>query len=285
MNANPDQRPSTDPIVSPTRIRPQRGWFLAALLALAPVAASAAQTAHPPSAESEEATYDRCMRLAKTDPTAARDMAEKWHAHGGAHPADHCTAVALIGLKQYKIAAQRLDKLAGAMINSAPNSLRAEVLDQAGQAWLLSGDAVRAYNDTGAALALSPSDPDLLIDRAEAAGQAGWYDKAVADLDIVLKSDPRRVEALIYRATAYRSLNRLDLALADAESAVRLAPDSAQAVLERGNIRGLRRDVEGARQDWQTAMTLAPGSAAALAAKSNLAHLSAPPEAPPAPPK
>ena len=91
------------------------------------------------------------------------------------------------------------------------------MLDQAGQAWLLSGDADSAYNDAGAAVALAPGDPDLLIDRAEAAGQAGWYDKAVADLDAVLKADPRRLEALIYRATAYRNLKRLDLALADAE--------------------------------------------------------------------
>lgn len=242
-----------------------------------PVAAMAA-----PSAESEEATYERCMRLAKTDPAGARDMAEKWHAHGGAHPSDHCYAVALIGLRQYKAAAERLDKLAGAMINSAPNSLRAEVLDQAGQAWLLSGDATRAYNDAGAAVALAPGDPDLLIDRAEAAGQAGWYDKAVADLDAVLKADPRRLEALIYRATAYRNLKRLDLALADADSAVRLAPDSAQAVLERGNIRGLRGDIDGARQDWLAAAGLAPGSAAALAAKSNLAHLSETQKKPPA---
>jgi tetratricopeptide (TPR) repeat protein len=223
------------------------------------------------------------MDLAKTDPGAARDMAAKWAAQGGAHPADHCYAVALIGLHQYKPAAERLDKLAVAMLTVAPDSLRAEVLDQAGQAWLLSGESVRAYNDTGAALALAPNDPDILIDRAEAAGEAGWFDKAIADLDTALKADPRRVDALIYRATAYRALNKLDPALADAEAAVRLAPNSAQAVLERGNIRGLKGDLDGARQDWHTATALAPGSAAALAAKANLAHLgqpAAPPSAP-----
>lgn len=285
MNANPDPEYRLDLIVARRRIRPQPARGLAALLvALISAPAIAAQATAPPQSkvEAEEATYEHCMTLAKTDPGAARDMAAKWSTRGGAHPADHCYAVALIGLKQYKPAAERLDKLAAAMLTTAPDSLRAEVLDQAGQAWLLAGDAARAYNDAGAALALAPNDPDILIDRAEAAGEAGWFDKAVADLSTVLKADPRRVDALIYRATAYRALNKLDPALADADAAVRLAPNSAQAVLERGNIRGLRGDVAGAREDWQTAMTLAPGSAAALAAKANLARLNAPAPQPPA---
>jgi tetratricopeptide (TPR) repeat protein len=316
MNANPDQSMRQSFIVARRRIQaqPMRArvapakagvqgqplrrapwvpafagmtmWGIFALLLL-PAAALAAQ---PPQStvEAEEAAYNHCMDLAKTDPGAARDMAARWAAQGGAHPADHCYAVALIGLHQYKPAAGRLDKLAEAMLTTAPDSLRAEVLDQAGQAWLLAGDAARAYNDTGAALALTPNDPDILIDRAEAAGEAGWFDKAVADLDVVLKADPRRVDALIYRATAYRALNKLDPALADADAAVHLAPSSAQAVLERGNIRGLKGDLDGARQDWHTAVTLAPGGAAALAAKANLARVdqpAAPPSAPPSAPR
>ncbi|HEY1795589.1 MAG TPA: hypothetical protein VGG57_05665 [Stellaceae bacterium] len=266
---------------------PRRTLSVCAALLLVPTAAFAAQPAQPPqtTVEAQEAAYEHCMELAKTDPGAARDMAAKWAAQGGAHPADHCYAVALIGLKQYKPGAQRLDKLAEAMLTVAPDSLRAEVLDQAGQAWLLAGDAQRAYNDAGAAVALAPGNPDILIDRAEAAGEAGWFDKAVADLDIVLKADPRRVDALIYRATAYRALGKLGPALADADAAVHLAPNSAQAVLERGNIRGLKGDAEGAQQDWRMAMELAPGSAAALAAKANLAHRVTPPASPPAPSK
>jgi tetratricopeptide (TPR) repeat protein len=312
MNANPDQPMRQNFIVARRRIRPQPArarvapaqaaaqarrrsvgswvpafagvtmWGLSAVLSAAAVAEQSAQPSQA-AIEAQEATYNHCMDLAKTDPGAARDMAAKWAAQGGAHPADHCYAVALIGLHQYQSAADRLDKLAQAMLTTAPDSLRAEVLDQAGQAWLLAGDAARSYNDTSAALALTPNDPDILIDRAEAAGEAGWFDKAVADLDAVLKADPHRVDALIYRATAYRALNQLGPALADADAAVRLAPNSAQAVLERGNIRRLKGDLDGARQDWHAAMTLAPGSAAALAAKTNLAHLDTPAPPPSAP--
>lgn len=234
----------------------------------------------PRPADADAATYERCMKLARDNPAKAKELAESWAGRGGAHPAEHCHAVALIGLKQYKPAATRLEKLAEAMV-SAPSPLRAGVLAQAAQAWLLAGDPARAYADAGAALELHPDDPDTLIDRAEAAGAAGWFDKAVADLDRVLKTDPSRVEALIYRASAYRELNRLDPALADVERALQLAPNSVPGLLERGNIRGLKGDLDGARQDWQRVATLAPGSAAESAAKANLARLDQKPAAAP----
>jgi tetratricopeptide (TPR) repeat protein len=226
----------------------------------------------PRSVAADAATYEHCMTLAKEHPADARELARRWHGRGGAHPADHCLAVALIGLKEYKEAAGRLEKLAQAMIH-APASLRADVLDQAAQAWLLAGDPARAYAAEGAALELHPDDADLLVDRAEAAGAAGWFDKAIADLDRVLKTAPRRLDALIYRASAYRELGRLDPALADIAAALKEAPDSVPALLERGNIRSLRGDLDGARLDWARVMLLAPGGVAEAAAEANIARL------------
>ena len=84
---------------------------------------------------------------------------QSWLGRGGAHPADHCAAVALITLGKYKEGATRLQALAQAM-TTAPAALRAEVLDQAGQAWLLAGDPVRAYAAAGEAVALAPGDPE-----------------------------------------------------------------------------------------------------------------------------
>jgi len=249
----------------------------------APVAGAAHGGAPaPPAAEAESATYERCMALAKKDPAGARKLAEIWHARGGAHPADHCAAVALIGLKQYQAAALRLEKLGRAMVH-APAALRAEVLGQAAQAWLLAGDPVRAYVADGVALTLSPDDPDLLVDRAAAAGTARQFDKAIADLDRVLQANPTRVDALIYRASANREEGRLDAAAADIDKALTLAPDSVPGLLERGNVRRLQGDLAGAREDWARVATLAPGSPAETAAKRNIERLAAvEPAAPPA---
>jgi tetratricopeptide (TPR) repeat protein len=250
--------------------------FISLLFAVAAVAADPAGSPTRPAASrnaaADAATYDRCIKLAKQDPGAAQSLAQAWHERGGAHPADHCAAVALVGLKQYKEAATRLEALAQAM-KTAPDALRADVLDQAGQAWLLAGDPVRAYTAAGQAVSLQPNDPDLLVDRAEAAASAGYLDKAVADLDHVLKADPGRIDALIYRASANRTLDRLDAALADAEKALAQTPDSVPALLERGNIRRLKGDLEGARQDWKRIGQLAPGSQADMAARANIEHL------------
>ena len=229
----------------------------------------------PQPADADAATYERCMKLARDDPAAGRKLAEGWQQKGGAHPADHCFAVSLIGLKQYKEAAGRLEKLSHDMVH-APAVLRAEALGQAAEAWLLAGDAGRAYAADGAALALRPDDPDLLVERAEAAGVAGWYDKAIADLDRVLKTNPSRFDALLYRASAYREEGRLDDALADIEAALKRSPESASGLLERGNIRGLRGDLDGAGEDWRRVTALAPASAAAASAKANLARLEDP---------
>ena len=236
---------------------------------------SAPPAAAPPrSAEADAASYERCMQLARDDPAAGSELARNWHGSGGGHPAEHCRAVALIGLRQYKDAAERLEALAQAMVR-APAELRTEALGQAAQAWLLAGDPARAFAAGSSALALRPDDPELLLDRAEAAGLAGWYDTAAADLDRVLHADPARLDALIYRAAANRALDRLDPAFDDISSALRLAPDSVPALLERGNIRSLRGDREGARLDWLRVTAMAPGSPAAAAARKSLERLAA----------
>jgi tetratricopeptide (TPR) repeat protein len=237
-----------------------------------------------PRADNADAeTYARCMKLAQSDPAEALKLAESWQKRHGAHPADHCHAIALIGLGHFQEGAQALDKLMAAM-TQAPPTLRAGVLGQAAQAWLLAGDASHAYADDSAALELHPDDADLRVDRAEAAGSAGWFDKALVDLDAVLKRQPARLDALIYRASAERKLGRLGPALADADAALQQSPDSVSALLERGNIRRLKDDTEGARHDWQQVVALAPGSGAAMAAEANIERLDSLGVASPTPP-
>ena len=256
---------------------------LAAFLffALAATALAAEPAKIPPAtgqpthdAAADAATYARCLKLAETNPDAARVLAIAWASRGGAHPAEHCAAVALFHLGKYKEAAIRLDALAHQM-GKGPADLVAGVLDQAGVAWLMAGDPVRAYADCGAALILSPDDPGILTDRAQAAAAAGHYTKAVGDLDRVLEKHPDEVDSLVYRAAAYRALGRLDPALADADKAVSLKPRSLSGLLERGNIRRLKGDEAGARADWLEIRRLSPRSPEAFAAAANLKRLAA----------
>lgn len=252
-----------------------RIWAPAVFLisALVPaVAFCATKPPAPPSAAVEAERYDRCLKLAETHPLSAEYFAKSWQKKGGAHPAQHCEAVALFNLGKYKEAATHLDALAHAM-DKDPPSLRGHVLDQAGEAWLMAGDPVRAYADLGAALIQLPGDPGILVDRAQAQAMNRNFQGAVNDLSRVLNKSPNRLDALVYRASAFRALGRLDLALADADKALALSPHFVPALLERGNIRRVQGNTKGARADWLLIETLAPKSPAALAAAANLKRL------------
>jgi len=252
-----------------------------ALLAVVPLLAGAAPSTTPviplipPSQR-----YDACLAETRHDPAAALKSAEMWRDVGGGFPAEHCAAIALIGLQRYSEAAQRLEALAGQMM-SEPADLRADALDQAGQAWLLADQPDRAKTAFDAALSFVPHKPDFLIDRSEALADGGHYWDAIDDLNRALEADPKNVDALVFRASAYRhvgSADALELANADANRALALAPNSVSGLLERGNIRRLRGDNVGAKADWQRVIALAPQSQAARYARNNLAHIADSPQ-------
>ncbi|MDE2228466.1 MAG: hypothetical protein KGL11_05425 [Alphaproteobacteria bacterium] len=249
---------------------------MAALLLAVPfLAAAAAPKAPvirigPPSQQ-----YDSCLAQAHRDPEAALKTARTWRQAGGGFPAEHCAAIALVALKRYAEAAQRLEALAGAMMSESA-TLRGDALDQAGQVWLLANQPDRAKAAFDGALSFDPRNSEFLIDRAEALADGEHYWEAIDDLNRALDLDPDSVDALVFRASAYRHVGGADalaLAQADVERALKLAPNSVPGLLERGNIRRLRGDAAGAKADWQRVVALAPQSPAAQYARYNLAHI------------
>jgi tetratricopeptide (TPR) repeat protein len=231
--------------------------------------------AHSASATSDPITeHDQCVAQAETDPQSALARAKQWSKSGGGFDADHCAAMALFDLKQYAEAARAFEKLARGMETGAPVD-QSRIYDQAGQAWLVADQPLSAKSDFDAALRLTPTDPDLLIDRAEAVAAAKQYWNAVDDLNRASELAPNKAEIYAYRAEVYRSLEALPLALQDIEHNLSLAPNNPVGLLERGNIRRIQGDVSGARQDWLSVTRIAPGSPSAAAAERNLAQLGA----------
>jgi tetratricopeptide (TPR) repeat protein len=210
--------------------------------------------------------YENCLKLADHDPSAALDMAAKW-SKGGA-PAEHCTAMALVSLKRFPEAAARLDKL-----GRAPDlgSLRPTVFDQAGNAWMLAGEAKRAAASFSAALALSASDPDLYADLARAQAMLKQWDEVESDLNAALALAPRRADLLVLRASAREAQGKLLQAREDANTALRLNPKSAEALIQRGDIARDAGDLAAARRDFEAAVKL--GGETAEAARQALSDL------------
>lgn len=213
--------------------------------------------------------YEACLGKLRDDAQGALGFAEGWEARGGGDGARHCSALALLALGEPERAASRLESLAGRA--AAGPAARAAVYGQAGQAWMVAGQSVRAYGAFTLALGLTPADPELLVDRAIAAGMLGRFAESLADTDRALAQDGQRAEAWVFRAAALRHLDRAQEALRDIERALVLQPGSPEALLERGILRQLQGDVSGARADWESVVANSPDSAAADLAQQNLA--------------
>jgi tetratricopeptide (TPR) repeat protein len=219
--------------------------------------------------------YEHCLAMLADDPTGAYAFADAWDATGGGAPALHCRALAQVALGDPQAGAELLEKAVAA--SQAPAASRAAVLGEAVQAWLMADDPARGYDAASKALALSPDNPDLLIDRSITAATMERYMDAIDDLDRALALDPGRVDALVFRAAAWRNESRLPRAQEDIDRAIALDPDNPEALLERGIERKLAGDTAGAREDWVRAKTLAPDTATADLAEQNLALLDAGP--------
>ncbi|WP_424813871.1 tetratricopeptide repeat protein [Roseococcus sp. YIM B11640] len=212
--------------------------------------------------------YDRCLQLLRNDPEEAMRFAQAWDATGGGDGARHCIALASIGLGEPERAAERLERLGNG--TRAGAVARAAVFGQAAQAWMMAGDANRAYGAATIALTLSPEDPELLVDRSVVLAALRRFTEALQDLDAAIAIEPERAEAWVLRAAALRRLDRADQAMQAVDRALTLAPDNVEGLLERGIIRQLKGDVANARQDWRRAIELAPDSMAADLAQQNL---------------
>lgn len=218
--------------------------------------------------------YERCMALSQQDAQSAFQAALTWQNAGGGAAASHCAAFALVGLRRYGEAAARLDQL-GRDPATGTAADRAELLDQAGNAWILSGQPSKADAAFTEGLALTPGDRDMLADRARARGAAKDWAGAEKDLTTVLTSDSNRVDMLVLRASARHAQGRKADARADIDRALTLYHDYPDALVERGEMKAEDGDSTGALADWQRVLAVEPKGEAAKAANAHIAELQA----------
>src|SRR5262249_2853294 len=145
--------------------------------------------------------------------------------------------------------------------------------DQAGNAWLLAGDPVKAENSIDSALVLAPHDEDILFDRARVRAARKNWQGADADLTALLAIDSERADAFVLRASARHAEGRTAEAQADIARALDVYPDYPDALVERGNIRFEGGDQAGARADWTAVVRASPNSEAGQAAQERLTSM------------
>ncbi len=215
-----------------------------------------------------QSEYIACMSLARSDPEQGFEKASAWLGLDGGDAARHCAAVSLIGLKQYPEAAKRLETLAEMARALAP--VKARILGQAGQVWLLADKPKRAGTVLSAAIKLDETNPIFRIDRAQSAAAQQAFGNATRDLDAALSLDPSLTDAWVFRASAHRQSGDDIAAMKDIENALTLEKSHPEGLLERDILRRLQKNDSGARADWLRVIELAPASDAANSAQANL---------------
>jgi regulator of sirC expression with transglutaminase-like and TPR domain len=211
-------------------------------------------------------SYDSCLKVADRHPEDAYASAMEAKDDGGGIPAEHCAAVALVNLKQFAVAAKLLDDLARRP-GVESNELRATLLGQAGNAWILAGQPELAQASFTAALALLPGEGQFLIDRARASAALQKWSAAESDLTAALAAEPGSAEALVLRAGARRAQNNLKGAVGDVTQALLLEPNNVEALVERGLIAMKQGNKGAARKDFAAVLAAAPDSDAAASAR------------------
>jgi len=226
--------------------------------------------------------YTECMDLARREPLKALPMAEKWKAEGGGLGARHCVAIAMFESGKFVPAATQLEAIERDMGADRP-ALRAELLAQAGQAWMEANQAENAAAAQSRALDLKPTDIDLWVDRGLSYAAMRAWPRAISDFDRALQIEPNKVEILVLRAAAWRNAGDPAKALADADRVLKRAPDHSEALLERGFALLARGDRNAASAEFTKVLKVVPpGSDAAKRAERGLRGEQPGAEVPPA---
>ena len=226
--------------------------------------------------------YAECMQQARREPLKALPLAEKWKAEGGGLAARHCVAVAMFGAGKPVPAATQLEAIERDMAGARPG-LRAELLAQAGQAWMEANQAENAAAAQSRALDLKPDDVELWIDRGLSYAAMKAWPRAISDFDRALVLEPYKVEIYVLRAAAWRNADNPGRALADADRALTIAPDNPDILLERALALQAQGNHKLATAEFDKVLKLAPaGSDAAKRAEAALRGETSAPLAPPA---
>ena len=239
-------------------------------------AAQAAPQAAPPKAgppDPAEQRFDHCVDLAAGDPPSAETAAGQWLLDGGGFLAHQCLGITYASELRWTGAATEFEAAAqGAEIVHDKRS--ANYWAQAGNAWLATGEAMKARAALNAALAggtlVGLQRGEASLDRARAFVASGDLADARVDLDRAIVDAAGDPLAWLLSATLARRMKDVPRAQKDIAEAIHRAGDDASVQLEAGNIAALAGDEAGAKAAWNRAVAIKPDGVAGRNARNAL---------------
>ncbi len=108
----------------------------------------------------------------------------------------------------------------------------------------------------------NPNDANALNLRGAAYGQAGDYNRAIADFNAAIGINPNFPQAFANRALIHVRMKQVQQAAADYDRALAIDPNYAPAYVGRGNIYRLQKNNPQAIADFTRAIEIEPGPVA-----------------------
>lgn len=225
-------------------------------------------------ATDEGGRFTQCIAQVRQDAKKAVEYAQAWQAAGGNIAARQCLGLAYVAQDRPAPAALVFEQAARAA-EAAQDARATDLWGQAGNAYLLAGDAAKARTALDTALARGGGSEEwrgeLYIDRARADVELNEPAAARADLDKALKMVPADPMGWLLSATLARREENLDRAVADIAEAEKRAPGDPHVAVEAGNIWVLKGDIKTARAKWTVAADRGAGTAVGKSAEAALA--------------
>ncbi len=227
-------------------------------------------------ADAAETRYRACVSLARSDPNRAIETAEAWQREAPNLHARQCLGLAYVALEMWGPAATAFEQ-AAQLAEQAQDPRRADLLVQAGNAWLVveeTTNAMRAFDSALATTQLSEAmRGEVHLDRARALVSLDDSAGARADIDRALQLVAADPFAWYMSAALARRQNDLARARTDIERAMQLAPDNPDILLLGGTLAGLAGNMAEAERLYRRVAEAAPDSPAGQAARASLATL------------
>jgi tetratricopeptide (TPR) repeat protein len=150
------------------------------------------------------------------------------------------------------------DALAEYNRSIALKSDNADVLEGRGNAWLKTGDTVRAIEDYTRAINLKTNKAELYNYRGFVYAGRGETEKAIADFTQALRLKPGYADALANRSHAYYQLGDYNKAIDDCTLLISLEPENFAAWNRRGSSWYAQQDDNRAIADFSKAIAIKP---------------------------
>ena len=263
IGADAQSIPNPTPLAPPPKARPK-----------GPGPGPAPEPAVGPrrSVAADPARYRACLDLADTDPEKAYDTATAWVEETQSTTANHCLAMSLMKLGKFEESGVLLTGMAASMPN-APKNVRAELLVQAGEVYLLAKQPDPALKVLDQARQLSPEDPGILADQGRAYLLSSKWVRANEVLSQALSLEPTQAGLWSLRATARRQSKQIKAAEEDIETALAIDESSPDIWLERGLIDVAKSDKPKARTNLLRAIQIDEKSPVAEQARAAIEQM------------